>query len=244
MKLRLFFTLIFLISALVAAIPSRAQDTATARFVNLRVGTDSINITDQNGAPLSTLGPFGFVSDPVEVDASLTGVGYSIQTGSGFSASGSFGTSPRFTAGHEHLVVVIGDDDEDDLLITDLTAAFGGADSVADDGLGRLYVLYFVRGLTSSAISLLNADGTPLGTTFLALDTDSVQTQALALPPGSYTFRANAANDPATALIPEQALTLAADELTLVALVGVYPDAVQGMIVSPDGVNLIGAGLP
>ena len=245
MKLRLLFTLILFIFVLAAAIPSRAQETASVRFVNLRVGANNIDMTDQNGAVLTQLGPFGTVSDPIEVDASLTGVGYSIVTGSGFSASGSFGTSPRFTAGHEHLVIVIGDDEEDDLLITDITAAFGGADSVADDGLGRLYVAYFVRELPGSAITLLNADGTSLGTRFMALDTESfdsaVETQALALLPGTYTLRAAVASDPTVNLILEQALTLAADDLTFVALVGAYPDAVQAMVISPDGVNVIGA---
>jgi hypothetical protein len=228
---------------LISALPGSAQDTANVRFVNLRVGTDSIDMSDQNGAPLATLGPFGFVSDPVAVDESITGLAYSIQTGSGFSASSTSSFDPIFTAGHDYLVVVIGDEEEDDMLVLDLTQAFGGADAVADDGLGRLVVLYYVRELSSGAFSITNADNTPLGIYFLGLDTSGFdlepETLSLALLPGDYTLSATAANDMLGELIPEQSLNLAADEVTVVGVVGAYPGTVQGVIIAPDGVTIL-----
>jgi hypothetical protein len=244
MKFRLTITLMLLSAVLLTGVPAAAQDTARIRFVNLRVDSSALDITDQNGTSLANLGPFGEATAFMDVDTSITGLGFSIITGSGFSASMTAGFGPIFSAGHDYLVLMIGDSEEDTSLTIDLTAEFGGADAVVDDGMGRLLVIYFVRELGSAAFTLSNADHTPIGTTFLSLDASSFSPEArvysVALLPGDYFLSATAANNVDAALMPEQSLSLIADDITIVAVMGAYPDAVQALLIGPDGATVLG----
>ena len=193
---------------------------------------------------LVSLGPIGDASGVMEVDESITGLGFSVISGNGFSTNMTAGFDPIFTPGHAYLGLMIGDNEEDTDLIIDLTAEYGGVDATLDDGMGRLVVIYYVRGLESGAFTLSNADGTPLGTSFLSLDTSGFDlapdVYSVALMPGDYTLNTTTAASADEALIPQQTISMGADELTIIAITGAYPDGVQALLFGPDGTRVLG----
>lgn len=240
--------IIVLILMLMAVLPGRAQESGEARvrFANLVPESTGLQITDQENNLLVDVGVYGSLTDYIAMSSDLTGYGYSLSTGSGFSAGfrGAGSSEPLFAPDHEYLAIMIAVEDDKDLLKIDLTAQFGGLDATAANGMGRLIVGHYVSGLTAGAYTLQDANDTTLITQFFSPDFSSfdvtVPMAAWGLAPGDYQLSVAAANDPAGVLVDAQALTLSADQVTVMLVLGSYPDAVQTYLITSEGLTTFG----
>jgi len=233
---------------LMAALPGGAQEAGEARvrFLNLVPESTGLQILDAESNVLADAGGYGSLTDYIAVSSDLTGYSYSLSTGSGFSAGfrGAGSESPLFAPDHEYLAIMIAIEDDKDLISIDLTAQFGGLDGTAANGLGRLIVGHYVSGLSAGAYTLQEAGGTTLVTQFFSPDFSSfdivVPMAAWGLAPGDYQLSAAAANDSAGVLLDAQSLTLSADQVTVLLVLGSYPDVVQAYLITAEGLTILG----
>ena len=231
-----------IVVCLVMVVPSAAQDDAgpaRVRFANLVAESSSLLFTGMTAETLADVGPYGAVTDFVEVPTDLTGVGYSLQVGPSSRSGMRAGMDPLFTAGHDYLVLTLGYGSETSLVIVDLTGQFGAAATTA--GQGRLLVLYYVGDSPTSSYTL--ETGTGKVTLFMTVDTDSFDPQlaltAVALTPGDYSITVTDANQPETVILEPTTVTLQEDQMTILVVYGSSAQNSQGYLFSGDELILL-----
>lgn len=222
------------LALLLAALPAHAQeaDTVTLRFANFVLTGTWVSFSGNGGDTLAEITEYGVISDPITIPADLKGLGYAV-TGFDWSNGGARGSSdPIVTPGHDYLILLLGDQEEQEPLMLDLTLAFGEVEGAAAD-FGRVLIAQFVPNLATGIYTISSGEGSPYAVQFLSQDIEDPEPQqaAFALPAGDYQVQLTTGAAPTTPLFIEGVqLSLSAGQTKLVVLVGMVdgaPNALQ-----------------
>lgn len=214
---------------LFAVTPISAQESGEVRvrFANFITEEGTVSITVGNESTAQTDIPANTLSDYFTMPAGQQSIGASIVIGNSFSGNG---YSRDFVAGHDYLLILGGNSEEDFDILIDETLIFGEK----DPSLARVLFVYGIPGEDVASLRLTTG-----GVTFAQaiqfpdsfLDDDVKGFAAISLSPGEYSVALSQAGTELTNLT---SLTLQPDTDYLVVFTGTVANGIQ-VIVAENG---------